>query len=146
MTTHSSILAWRTPWTIPWGHKETQLSNCYWTQTVQYSGLENSMDCISHGVTKSQTRLSDFHFLFWGFPAGSDSKESGAVGNTQVWSWILLCAKLPNKSLRKVALSTNLRTSQVACLVKKPPLSHPVCGNSWPPWKSNPASNSEPHL
>ena len=28
---------------------------------LQYSGLENSMDCISHGVTKSQTRLSDFH-------------------------------------------------------------------------------------
>ena len=29
---------------------------------LQYSGLENSMDCIIHGVTKSQTRLSDFHF------------------------------------------------------------------------------------
>ena len=28
----------------------------------QYSGLKNSMDCIVHGVTKSQTRLSDFHF------------------------------------------------------------------------------------
>ena len=28
----------------------------------QYSGLENSMDCIVHGVTKSQTQLSDFHF------------------------------------------------------------------------------------
>ena len=27
-----------------------------------YSGLENSMDCIVHGVTKSWTRLSDFHF------------------------------------------------------------------------------------
>ena len=26
---------------------------------LQYSGLENSMDCIVHGVTKSQTRLSD---------------------------------------------------------------------------------------
>ena len=29
---------------------------------LQYSGLENSMECIVHGVTKSQTRLSDFHF------------------------------------------------------------------------------------
>ena len=27
----------------------------------QYSGLENSMDCIVHGVAKSQTQLSDFH-------------------------------------------------------------------------------------
>ena len=29
---------------------------------LQYSGLENSMDCIVHGVAKSWTRLSDFHF------------------------------------------------------------------------------------
>ena len=29
---------------------------------LQYSGLENSMDCIAYGVTKSQTRLSSFHF------------------------------------------------------------------------------------
>ena len=30
--------------------------------SLQYSGLENSMDCIVHGVTKSRTRLSGFHF------------------------------------------------------------------------------------
>ena len=29
---------------------------------LQCSGLENSMDCIVHGVAKSWTRLSDFHF------------------------------------------------------------------------------------
>ena len=29
---------------------------------LQYSGLKNSMDCIVHGVAKSRTRLSDFHF------------------------------------------------------------------------------------
>ena len=29
---------------------------------LQHSGLENSMDCIVHGVTKSWTRLNDFHF------------------------------------------------------------------------------------
>ena len=28
---------------------------------LQYSGLENSMDCRVHGVAKSQTRLNDFH-------------------------------------------------------------------------------------
>ena len=28
----------------------------------QYAGLENFMDCMVHGVTKSQTRLSDFLF------------------------------------------------------------------------------------
>ena len=31
---------------------------------LQYSGLENSMDCKVHGVAKSQTRLRDFHFHF----------------------------------------------------------------------------------
>ena len=42
---------------------------------LQFSGLENSMHCIVHGVAKSWTRRSDFHFtilsgyridsLFW---------------------------------------------------------------------------------
>ena len=27
---------------------------------LQYSGLENSMDCVVHGIAKSLTRLSDF--------------------------------------------------------------------------------------
>ena len=31
---------------------------------TQYSGLENSMDCIVHRVTKSQIGLSNFHFHF----------------------------------------------------------------------------------
>ena len=31
---------------------------------LQYSGLENSMDCIVHGVAKNWTRLSGFHFHF----------------------------------------------------------------------------------
>ena len=30
---------------------------------LQYSGLENSMDHIVHGVAKSQTRPSNFHFI-----------------------------------------------------------------------------------
>ena len=31
--------------------------------SLQYSGLENSVDCKVHGVTKSWTRLSNFHLL-----------------------------------------------------------------------------------
>ena len=31
---------------------------------LQYSGLENSVDCIVYGVAKSHTRLSKFHFHF----------------------------------------------------------------------------------
>ena len=33
---------------------------------LQYSGLENPMGYIVHGVTKSQTQLSDYHFHFQG--------------------------------------------------------------------------------
>ena len=29
---------------------------------LQYSGLENSIDCIAQGAAKSLTRLSNFHF------------------------------------------------------------------------------------
>ena len=32
--------------------------------SLQYSGLEKSIDCIIHGVGKSWTGLSDFHFHF----------------------------------------------------------------------------------
>ena len=31
----------------------------------QYSGLENSMHRIVHGVAKSRIQLSDFHFHYW---------------------------------------------------------------------------------
>ena len=50
--------------------------NCY---PLQYSGLENSMDYIVHGIAKSQIQLSNFHFHFpwvWGFPGGASGKES----------------------------------------------------------------------
>ena len=30
---------------------------------LQYSGLENSIDCIIHGVAKGRTRLIDFDFV-----------------------------------------------------------------------------------
>ena len=31
---------------------------------LQCSGLDNSMDCIVYGVTKSQTWMRDFHFVY----------------------------------------------------------------------------------
>ena len=36
---------------------------------LQYSGLENSMDCTVHGVAKSRTQLSNFHFHFSSLPS-----------------------------------------------------------------------------
>ena len=49
----------RDPGSIPELKRSPEEGNDY---TLQYSGLENSMDCIVHGVTKNLTRLSDFHF------------------------------------------------------------------------------------
>ena len=40
-------------WEDPWGRERLP---------TQYSGLENSMDSIVPGVTKSCTQLTDFHF------------------------------------------------------------------------------------
>ena len=34
---------------------------------LRYSGLENSMDCMVHGVTKSLTRLSNFQLSLFTF-------------------------------------------------------------------------------
>ena len=57
---------------------------------LQYSGLENSLDCIVQEIAKSRTRLSDFPFHFdvhgpdEAFPGGLDSKEStGNAGDLE---------------------------------------------------------------
>ena len=89
MATHSNILAWGIPWTEEPGGLQSMGFLCGSADKesacnagdlgsipglgrspgeekgypLQYSGLENSMDCIVHGVTKSRTQLSDFHFL-----------------------------------------------------------------------------------
>ena len=43
---------------------------------LQYSGLENSMDCIVPGVTKSQTQLNDFHTFRW-LTSNTEIQEMG---------------------------------------------------------------------
>ena len=48
------------PSSIPGLGKSTGEGNGY---PHQYCGLENSMDYIVHSVSKSQTRLSDLHFM-----------------------------------------------------------------------------------
>ena len=74
--------------------------------SFQYSGLENSMDCIIYGVTKSQTQLSDFHFhcrtetfpsnLLCGAPHFCWHREVGWETGT------LLFQKLPLSHTRKL--------------------------------------------
>ena len=56
---------------------------------LQYYGLENSVDCIVHGVSKSWTRLSDFHHsLSWrhvGFCPGVDFAVLGDLSVVVGW-------------------------------------------------------------
>ena len=59
---------------------------------LQYSGLENSMDCIVHGVTQSGTRLSNFHFhsrwpTHWSFcfSISPSNKYSGLISFRIDW-------------------------------------------------------------
>ena len=47
---------------------------------LQYSGLENFMNCMVDGVAKSRTRLSDFNFDF----DSSVGKESTCNAGTPV--------------------------------------------------------------
>ena len=47
------------PGSIPGSGRSPREGKSY---PLQYSGRENSMDCIVPGVAKSPTRLSNFHF------------------------------------------------------------------------------------
>ena len=56
----------------------------------QYSGLDNSMDCIAHGVMKSQTQLSDFHFPVMSALIRGPCKDTG----TQKYTGVTLEAEI----------------------------------------------------
>ena len=64
-----------------------------------YSGLENSIDCIIHGIAESQTRLSDFHFL--SYYRARESQGPGFLGKsiycTRECEWQLTPVLLPGK-------------------------------------------------
>ena len=60
---------------------------------LQYSGLENSTDCIVHGVAKSRTRVSAFHLHF--HPRSQNlfkcPSNSPATEPTMWWTVTPLC-------------------------------------------------------
>ena len=68
-------------WVRSWVGRIPGEGNSY---PLQYSGLENSMDCIDRGVVKSQTQLSDFHFH-------GCTREEWALGSEgHLWWWYAL--------------------------------------------------------
>ena len=55
---------------------------------LQYSNLENSMDCIVHGVTESWTGMSDFYFLLF------QSRLPGSIRKFKIiMKWIICFSK-----------------------------------------------------
>ena len=50
--------------------------------SLQYSDLENFMDCIVHGVAESWTRLSNFHLYIYVYIERDDSLCYTAETNT----------------------------------------------------------------
>ena len=53
---------------------------------LQYSCLENSMDCVVPGVTKSQIRLSAFHSLCFALACGFVSLCGFGLDLPSPWS------------------------------------------------------------
>ena len=68
--------------------QETWVGKLPWRRKsiLQYSGLENSMDCIGHGIAKSRTWLSDFHIHTYMTAIGS------VLNYTQIFYF--LCKRL----------------------------------------------------
>ena len=81
---------------LQWG--ETWVQSLGWEdprekgKATHYSGLENSTDCIVHGVTKSWTQLSTFHFSFttslerfcWDLRGGDHGEGPAELGKFQI--------------------------------------------------------------
>ena len=70
---------------------------------LQYSGLENSTDCIVHGVAKSRTWLRDFHSLTPTSLSSSCPAEYLWTHGQQDWDALWISRSLEIESLRKLS-------------------------------------------
>ena len=93
MAPHSSTLAWKIPWTEEPGRLQSMRSlgsDTTERTPLQYSCLENPMGggawwAAVHGVTKSQTQLSDFTFTFKHCCCYTKNMENGEETTTHFW-------------------------------------------------------------
>ena len=103
---------------------------------LQYSGLENPMDCIVQGVTKSRTRPSDFDLALCQtrmkgcrpVGVGSGLQRLEAVRRALIsWSWHLGQCRATSSVIMQI-----IHTSLVG-VIKNPPVSQ--CGrHRFSPW------------
>ena len=67
---------------IPGLGRSTGDGNCH---PLQYSGLENSIDCVVHGVAKSWTQLSDFHSFIHEIETNSQREQTYGCQRGEGW-------------------------------------------------------------
>ena len=101
---------------------------------LQYSDLVNSMDCKIHGVTKSQTRLSDFHLL-----KGMDvfSKYDSRKSYPRSCPWHITIVLEIFKNCKHFSFLSQMTFYTLTCLMEISPesliYSHRSLGTSRPP-------------
>ena len=64
---------------------------------LQYSGLENPMDCIVHEVTKNGTQLSDFQEMQVQSLGQADSLAEENVTHSSILAWRILWREEPDR-------------------------------------------------
>ena len=82
-------------WSLHETLRKTRVQPLGWRREklpVQYSGLENSVYCVVHGVAKSWTQLSVFHFTslpcdMWNFPWPRIKPVSPELGTQSLNHW-----------------------------------------------------------
>ena len=79
---------------------------------LQYSGLENSMDCTVHGVTKSWTRLMTFPFFSMTYQATSESTPGLFFSNDFMRYSTILMIMTPILQIKTLKLSTMSKFTQ----------------------------------
>ena len=104
---------------------------------LQYSGLENSMDCIVHGVAKSRTRLSNF--LSFAKPAVYQlwDRKDMTIPVFFFLSWYIkseIIRKKKQHSIKVVLLATKWKLANVSfsskCQLVKHCYQHPYVVSS----------------
>ena len=84
---------------------------------LQYSGLENPMHCVVHGVTKSRTLLSDFHLLLQltvPFTGIFSSEDQSQLSVTTVF-WEVASSNLKWSQARQLALALGVIIDISSC-------------------------------
>ena len=100
--THSSILAWRIPRIIPWGRKDSDTTEQLSVTAHRLSGIlawRIPRTVYPMGSQRVRHDWVTFTFTLGASLLAQTVKNLPAMQNTQVWSWILLCAKHGSRAL-----------------------------------------------